>query len=571
MRSFYLKALFVAASLLVATPTRAADAAPAPGRPRIVTISIVGTNDLHGHVEALPRLGGYIANLRQARERTGGGVVLLDAGDMFQGTLEANLTEGAAVVAAYNALKYDAAAIGNHDFDYGPVGPAPTPRATADDPRGALKARAAEAHFPFLAANLVDAATGKLPDWPNVHASAMVHVGGVDVGVIGLANAGTASMTAPANFAGLRALPLEPAVVAAARELRRQGANAILVVAHAGGSCTAFTHGDDLSSCQRDSEIFQLARALPPGTVDAIVAGHVHRAIAHRVAGIPIVESYANGRGFGRIDLTIDLSRRPARSKAKHAAVEATLFPPQDLAKPGFAFFGSYEGAPLAADPAVEAAVAPAQAAARAKREEKLGLVIARAVVTGYDSESPLGNLVTDLMRAANPKADVALTNGGALRADLPAGALSYGQLHETLPFDDRFATVPITGAALAATIAANLEHGGSIVSLSGVRARAACVDGALQVTLTRPDGRAVGPGERLTLVTSEFLAAGGAEVLTAEVRAGAAPSTGVPVRDAIAGLLRARKTPLDPDHPALYDAAHPRLAYPGTRPVHCK
>jgi 5'-nucleotidase len=56
-----------------------------PGHHPPVTISIVGTNDLHGHIEALPRIGGYIANLRRARARDGGGVVLLDAGDMFQG------------------------------------------------------------------------------------------------------------------------------------------------------------------------------------------------------------------------------------------------------------------------------------------------------------------------------------------------------------------------------------------------------------------------------------------------------------------------------------------------------
>ena len=86
--------------------------------------------------------------------------MLVDAGDMFQGTLESNLGEGAAVVRAYNLLGYDAAAVGNHEFDYGPVGPAPTPRAPGDDARGALKARAAEARFPFLDANLADVASG---------------------------------------------------------------------------------------------------------------------------------------------------------------------------------------------------------------------------------------------------------------------------------------------------------------------------------------------------------------------------------------------------------------------------
>src|SRR5205814_8648357 len=259
-------------------------AAAAP--PSSVIISIVGTNDLHGHLEALPRLGAYVANLRRARAREGGGVVLLDGGDIFHGTLDSNLNEGAAAVTAYNALRYDAVAIGNHEFDFGPVGPAHTPIAPGDDPQGALKARAAEARFPFLAANLVDATTGKPPAWPNVHATTMVDVGAVKVGVIGLANAGTASITLPANFAGLRALPLAPAVVAEAKELRRRGAVAVVVVAHVGGACTQFTRADDLSSCNGDSEIFQLARALPAGTIDAIVAGHTHAGIAHRVGGI---------------------------------------------------------------------------------------------------------------------------------------------------------------------------------------------------------------------------------------------------------------------------------------------
>src|SRR5687768_348374 len=114
------------------------------------TISIVGTNDLHGGVlpvdgrGGLALLGGYVDNLRAARARDGGAVLLIDAGDMWQGTLESNTFEGASVVAAYNALGYTAAAIGNHEFDFGPVGPASIPSTPADDPRGALKARAAE-------------------------------------------------------------------------------------------------------------------------------------------------------------------------------------------------------------------------------------------------------------------------------------------------------------------------------------------------------------------------------------------------------------------------------------------
>src|SRR5688572_5566906 len=108
------------------------------------TLSIVGTNDLHGGIlqrgdrGGLALLGGYVANVRAARARDGGAVVLLDAGDMFQGTLESNLNEGSSVINAYNTLGYAAAAVGNHDFDYGPAGPPATPQKPDDDPRGAL-------------------------------------------------------------------------------------------------------------------------------------------------------------------------------------------------------------------------------------------------------------------------------------------------------------------------------------------------------------------------------------------------------------------------------------------------
>ena len=120
-----------------------------------MTLSVVGTNDLHGHLESLPVFGGFLANLRRVRAQDGGVVLLVDAGDMFQGTLESNLNEGHAVVRAYAALGYAAVAVGNHEFDYGPVGPAVTAAGPGDDRRGALRARAAEAPFPFLAANLI--------------------------------------------------------------------------------------------------------------------------------------------------------------------------------------------------------------------------------------------------------------------------------------------------------------------------------------------------------------------------------------------------------------------------------
>ena len=149
-------------------------ASPAP-TPAPHCIQLVSTTDVHGHLEpeehhagafsvaqgGLPGFAGYLDIVR-AKYR--GQVLLLDSGDLFQGTVPSNLSKGAAVVVAYNAMHYDAAALGNHEFDYGPEG-------TEKDLLGALKKRFEEAHFPFLAANVYEAATHQRVKWPNFAAS----------------------------------------------------------------------------------------------------------------------------------------------------------------------------------------------------------------------------------------------------------------------------------------------------------------------------------------------------------------------------------------------------------------
>ena len=162
---------FVAASVLLAglvsaMQRPATDPGGTTGR---VTLSIVGTTDLHGRVfpndgrGGLALLGGYLRNLREARAADGGAVLLLDAGDTFQGGIASNLSEGALVVDAYNALGCDAIAIGSHEFEYRAVDTASGdgPQDGPPDMRGALKAAAARARFPFLAANVIDTTTGR--------------------------------------------------------------------------------------------------------------------------------------------------------------------------------------------------------------------------------------------------------------------------------------------------------------------------------------------------------------------------------------------------------------------------
>jgi 2',3'-cyclic-nucleotide 2'-phosphodiesterase (5'-nucleotidase family) len=391
----------------------------------------------------------------------------------------------------------------------------------------------------------------------------LLDVAGVKLGILGVATASTPRTTLAANFVGLAVKPLAPAITAAAADLHRRGATVVIVAAHAGGVCKRFDVPEHVDSCEADGEIFQVARALvTDGTIiDAIVAGHTHEGVAHRVVGIPIVEAYANGHDFSRIDLTVD--------RATGRAGQVRIFPPQRICTPERCAGESYEGAPVVPDAAVAAAIAPALDAARAAREQRLA-VDATTIKRAQKVESPLGNLVADLMRAARPGADVALTNGGGLRVDLPAGPLTYGSLFEALPFDNRFATIPLTAADLAEVIARNLGRDNGIVSISGVRATARCSGGELAVTLARADGRPLAPRTRLTLATSDFLATGGDGLFSDDLQQHAKLDDGPPIRDAVADLLRARKAPLSGDDSALFDPAHPRISYQGTRPVRC-
>lgn len=564
--------LLAAAAFLAACP--AAKPPPPHDQPPqkrrgTITLSIVGTNDLHGAIDRLPILAGYLRNLRAARAADGGEVLLVDAGDMFQGTLGSNLGEGAAVVAAYNALGYDAAAIGNHEFDFGPPGPAATATQPGDDPRGALRLRAAEARFPFLCANVLDAETGKRPLWDNVMASFMLEKGPVVVGVIGVTTEATPFTTMPANFAGLAMVKPAAAIAAEATELRTRGAQVIVVAAHVGSKCADLGDPTDLSSCEQDEEIFQVARALPAGAVDVIVAGHTHAAMAHRIGEVAVIESYSSGRAFGRVDLRINPS---GVITAKTIAKPQDLCPLTDAGEPASAAACKpfdYEGQPVVADPAIAEIIAPAEDKAREVEQRPIGVTLADDITRAYDSESALGNLFTDLMLVAAPKAQVALTNGGGLRADLPAGPLRYGSLYQAMPFDNRLALVTLTGAHLRRLVSNNLQTGSGIFSFAGVRVTASCKDGALAVFLKDDRGKPITDDRTLTLVTTDFLASGGDGAIgRLKLPDGSVTLLDTLLRDALASGLAARGGTLAARD--LFDPDQPRLAYPKPRPVKC-
>lgn len=465
-----------------------------------IVLSVVATSDLHGYVDRTVVLGGFVDNLRAVR-KADGGMVLVDAGDMFQGTIAANATEGAAVIRAYNALGYDAATIGNHEFDYGPQGPAAIPRTESDNRRGALVAAAKLAHFPLLASNFIDKATGQPVRWPGILPSTVVDTAGVRVGIVGASTSQTLETTIASNVDDLRMAPIAETLEKHARELRSDGAQVVVALVHAGGDCERFDDPDDISSC-KPSELFEVAKSLEPGAVDVLVGAHTHRAVAHRVNGIPVIQSYAYGRAFGRVDISVDPST---------GRVEALrIHPPQPICqesdkKASTCTPGDYEGSAVRPSDVVAKAVAEDLASAEAKRAEPLGVELSAELSNKGKPSSPLGDWVATWMLDVRPQADIALMNAGGLRASLPPGPLRYGAFYEMFPFDNRFASAQVTGAALEQLIRSHLQDGDGF-SVAGAELRAWCEDGSLQVEL-RKEGKVVRDDEQITLLLSDYLA----------------------------------------------------------------
>jgi 5'-nucleotidase len=548
-----------------------------------ITLSVIGTNDVHGSLLAidgnrgLTLFAGYVDNLRETRAQDGGAVLVIDAGDMWQGTLESNLSEGASVVAAFNAIGYDAAAVGNHEFDFGPAGEKATPVEANDDARGALKRRATEADFPFLAANLIDQKTGQPVDWPNVQPSVLIERGGIKVGILGLIAENALTVTIAANVQGLSIAPLALAAMREARKLRQAGAELVIVTAHAGSRCDNFDDPLDLSSCNLSGEIMQVALDLPVGLVDQIIAGHVHQRIAHEVNGIAITSNYSSMRTFGRVDHVFD--------RADHSLISRKIFPPQPICGyvdntrgdcvavgevSGAAQVAHYSGRTVLPNTKVAEIAEVATQRASVLKSEKLGVYLDTPITREGRSNSAIGHLFTDIVLDA-AGGDVVIHNvAGGIRADLPQGDLTYGAVYEMFPFDNTVVKLDLSGAELREVLGRQAFRPNQRAGISGIRVFAACNDDKLDLTMLRLDGTEIEDDDMLVVTTNNFLATGGDDIFTTVI-----PADGFPIandvllmREVIAGWMRQYSGSLDAD--SFSDADSPKWNIPDPLPATC-
>jgi 2',3'-cyclic-nucleotide 2'-phosphodiesterase (5'-nucleotidase family) len=255
---------------------------------------VLAINDFHGALEPRPDAAGVLrggaaplaAAVARARAECAAPEcvsVLLDGGDEFQGTPASNLVYGRNVARLFGLLGVDAAALGNHDLDWG---------------RDTLRARAREVPYRVLAANARTAAGAPIPGTAD---DTLIARGALRVGVVGLASPETPTLTRAANTRGLVFGPMAPAFDARARALRARGAHVVLAVAHSGAFCDR--RPDSASAAVSPGgcagQIVDFANAVAE-RVDAVVSGHTHSRVATRVRGAPVVQARLSGPGVRR-------------------------------------------------------------------------------------------------------------------------------------------------------------------------------------------------------------------------------------------------------------------------------
>ncbi len=472
-------------------------------------ISIVYTNDLHGHV--LPervrdwsgRTGGYavfvgwLKDVRRENEEKNVPTLLLDAGDIFMGTVEGNLTRGSSIIKLMNLAGYEAMTLGNHEFDFGFYN---------------LQQLAELADFPFLSANVLQKKTDRLLSFTKPYI--IKQYDGLTVGIIGVTTAEVPEITMAKNVGQVIFKEPIETVRTYQRLLEQEGIDLLIVLSHLG--------------LEEDKE---LARAVPK--IDLIIGGHSHNLLTKplRVGerGTLICQAGSYGRFAGRIDLFVDTARDTISS------FESIIFINRQWSSP--------------ADIATNRVLEGIKAEAGPEYDQVVGQTL-QDILTDDNEESPLGDLIADAIRAA-ANAKVSFQNPYGIRGDLFQGKITRRDVFRILPFDDTIITMELTGRQIREILEQSLTKQKGMLQISGLR---------VEYGRDRPEGSRVlsvrigedqlEDGTRYTVATNGFLAGGGDYFST--FSGGETPrDTGILLRDAFIDYIK--------DHTPLYPVAFTR------------
>jgi 2',3'-cyclic-nucleotide 2'-phosphodiesterase/3'-nucleotidase len=306
--------ILVTAAFLVSLFSTPAGAAPtvAPSLP--VSFTILHTNDFHGQLEpsgsnpGSARVSNFVNSVRTALGDAN--VLLVDAGDEMQGSLLSNLGDatptgkGMPTIAVYNAMSYDVATFGNHEFDWGQIN---------------LANRTTEANYPYVTANIVQNDTGNcatagwtppaFADAPYQILEAGVAPNTVKVAFIGVTTTEVPTITVATATEGLCFKDPTASVLHYYDAIKAAGADVIVVLSHLGFTDGGYGYGLPVTGDQTLAK--NLNDAGKP--VNLIIGGHSHTDVggpapAPAVATVgttKIVQAHYNGRKVGRADITV--------------------------------------------------------------------------------------------------------------------------------------------------------------------------------------------------------------------------------------------------------------------------
>ena len=410
------------------------------------------------------KIATVVAEERARAEVEGGLALVTFGGDMISPSVLSGIDKGAHMIDLANAVGFDVAVLGNHEFDFGP---------------DVLRERLAESETIWLAGNVTVAGGG----FPGTTATTVVEKDGYRIGFLGLVTTETPVISSPGP--DIAFAPVAEAGAVLAEDLKSNGADFVIALTHQG-------LGTDL-------ELLRQVR-----TIDVVLGGHDHLLIAHHDGRHAVMKAGSQGRHVGVLTLTID-------------RIEGRGGAPRVIWTPEFRLRST-------ADTEGDATLAAKVHDYQAGLDESLDIVIGETAVElstlGFlrgSAETAFGNLLADAMREATG-ADIALTNGGGIRGDTiypPGSKLTRKMVLTELPFGNKTVVLRLNGAQVRAALENGVSRAenpsGRFPQVSGLAfsfdARRPPGERVTSVTVA---GAPLEDGNTYTLATNNFLANGG-------------------------------------------------------------
>lgn len=455
-----------------------------PGK--IYHLTILHTNDHHGRFwhndkgeYGLAARKTLIDNIREEVNLNDGHSMLLSGGDINTGVPESDLQDAEPDFLGMHMLKYDAMALGNHEFD---------------NPREVLEQQQKWAGFPFLSANIIDKATGK----PLFQAYKIFKEGDLKVAVVGFTTDDTAKLGNPEYLKGLEIKsPIEVAKELIP-ELRKQ-ADLVIAVTHMGH----YDNGNHGGNAPGD---VALARAVPG--IDVIVGGHSQDPLFQpdQQNGTLILQAHEWGKYVGRLDITYQ------DGKITHSKYKLI---PINLKKKVTDKNGKSERLlienEIPQDPEMLKLLTPYQAKGEKELNVEVGFTTGafigdRKIVRAQ--ETNLGNLIARTMKE-KVNADIGMMNSGGIRDGIEKGIITYKSVLKVQPFGNMLAYVDLTADQLTqylSAVAGKPSGTGAFAQFQGVSLT--MKDG--KATNILVDGKPLEQGRTYRLATNDYSASGG-------------------------------------------------------------